>query len=186
MSDYVVPAAVLNTAYGNPNAEFGGMPCTDEVYRIPDEWLKANARRFYFTDQQITDAAVTKFETPNLGPYTRCFLIYFLIDEGEIVYVGQSRDFDNRLEAHRKSGKQFDSFAWFEAPDLYLKQIEAYYIDRIQPFYNGEYPSTSGFGKIARAFEDPELRKVRRQWVTTITPTSITKHCEFITVEQEG
>lgn len=134
--EYYVPVAVLNEARG----EYAPIECKDATYRIPDDWLKANASRFYFTDEQIIRAAVPEFRAPNLPGYARCFGIYFLIANGRIIYVGESTNLERRLAVHRKNGVPFDSLTWFEAPDLYLKTIEAYYIRRIDPPLNVDKP----------------------------------------------
>lgn len=165
--EYIVPEAILNVAYGN-NGDYGPMPCRDEIFPIPDHWLEANAKRFFVTDQQILDAAVTKFETPNLPKHSRCFLVYFLIGNKEIIYVGQSSNFDLRLDTHKKNGVPFDSFAWMEVPKLYISDIEAYYIDRIDPIYNNKFPIAHSFGDIAKTFEGPGERQPRKERVIVI------------------
>ncbi len=166
--DYVVPPAVLNVAKGN-NGDYGSMPCRDQRFPIPDEWIEANARRFYVTDRQILDAAVTEFETPDLPEFARCYLVYFLIRCKEIIYVGMSKDFDRRLETHLENGMPFDSFAWLEVPEMYMKAIEAYYIDRMQPIYNNHFPRVYGFGNVAKTFEEPGQRKPKQDRIIVVT-----------------
>lgn len=157
-NQYVVPPARLNVAYGN-NGDYGSMPCSDAVYRIPNEWLRANAKRFHFTDQQILDAAVTEFHAPDLPPMARCYGIYFLISNKEIIYVGMSKSIDERIDMHRKNRMPFDSFSWFEAPELYLRAIEAYYIHRIQPPLNNDYPIAYGFRELGAQFDTEPPKK---------------------------
>lgn len=169
--EYRVPQAVLNIAYGN-NGDYGSMPCRDEVYRIPDDWLEANARRFHFTDDQIINAAVAEFEAPNLPTCARCYGIYFLIEDKRIIYVGQSTSIDNRIHRHRKNGVCFDSFTWFEAPELYLKTIEAYYIRRIDPPLNNDFPLYNKFAKHMEAIDGVSVR-AESEWVIVVTPPSV-------------
>lgn len=167
-NQYVVPPARLNVAYGN-NGDYGSMPCSDAVYRIPIEWLKANAKRFHFTEKQILDAAVKEFHAPDLPPMARCYGIYFLIRNKEIVYVGMSRDIPGRIDQHKENGMPFDSFAWFEAPENFLRDIEAYYIRRIKPFLNNDYPRSMYFQEAAQQFDtEPPKKRVLR--VITVTP----------------
>lgn len=67
--------------------------------------------------------------------------IYFLIDDGEIVYVGQARnDIAARLIAHHRSGKIFDSYFWTKCHPDYLSELEADYIVRFEPRYNMVIP----------------------------------------------
>lgn len=169
--EYQVPVAVLNVAYGN-NGDYGSMPCSDEVYRIPDDWLKANASRFHFTDDQIINAAVAEFEAPNLPTYARCYGIYFLIEDKQIIYVGLSTCIDSRLHRHRKNGVGFDSFTWLEAPELYLKTIEAYYIRRIDPPLNNDFPLDNKFAKHMEAIDGMPVRS-ESEWVIVVMPPSI-------------
>lgn len=168
-SDYKVPSAVLNVAYGN-NGDYGSMPCRDSTYRIPDEWLKANAERFHFTDEQIINSAVSEFSAPDLPEMASCYGVYFLIENKEIVYVGQSNDINTRLTQHRENGIVFESFAWFEAPQPYLRAIESYYIHRIQPRLNYDYPRQHDFSTWARQF-DKNPPKKREPVVIVVMPT---------------
>lgn len=163
-----MPAAVLNVAYGN-NGDYGSMPCSDEVYRAPYKWLEANARRFHFTDARIIAEAVTEFHAPNLPPMARCYGVYFLINGCDIVYIGQSTDIPGRILTHRKNGVDFDRFTWFEAPELYLRAIEAYYIRRIQPPLNWDWPKDSQYSEHAEKF-DPEPPKPRKERVIYVRP----------------
>lgn len=96
----------------------------------PMVWFKTNVHRFYLTDEQIVSLA---------GPVTdawRVAGIYFLVNDGRIVYVGQSKNIGRRIEDHGEAGKIFSGVTWFQAPPFFLDDIEAYYIDRIGPELN--------------------------------------------------
>ncbi len=58
MAEYIVPPASLNTGTAK------GLDGRDETYPMPWDWFKANAMRFYFTDEQIITAAKPEFEYP--------------------------------------------------------------------------------------------------------------------------
>lgn len=140
--EYLVPPAVLNRGRGS----FDFMPCQDDIYCIPADWLRANASRFHFTDQQIIDAARPDFIGDNIAEYMKCCGLYFLIENNEICYVGQSTNIETRIDQHRKSGMTFDFLTWFETPELFRKAIEAYYIQRIKPRKNTDTPYSKTFG----------------------------------------
>lgn len=110
------------------------MAHSDEAYPVPLDWFKAHCSRFYFTDAEILAAAVNVWPAQTSG-------VYFLVRDGEIVYVGQAKNIRQRIEQHDDSGKIFDAIAWLEAPLLFLNDIEAYYIYRIRPRENIREPS---------------------------------------------
>jgi hypothetical protein len=145
-----VPEARLNYVEPKDQENFQGLPHKDEDYPIPGEWIVANASRFYFTNKQIIDAAKHNFTDPAQDSYCRLWAVYFLIHKGEIVYVGQSSCLELRLEQHRESGKVFDSVTWLEAPQLFISDIEAFYIWRCNPIYNNKWPASGDFGMAAK------------------------------------
>ena len=65
-----------------------------------------------------------------------CF-IYALIHEGEIVYIGQTRDIDKRMFSHKNDkGKVFDSY-YVEAVDSScIDEVETFLIFVNSPKYN--------------------------------------------------
>ncbi|MDA8256318.1 MAG: GIY-YIG nuclease family protein [Betaproteobacteria bacterium] len=60
--------------------------------------------------------------------------IYFLMQEGEIVYIGQSRNVQNRIAQH--GDKRFDSYAVLPCPDATLEKNERRLILKFKPKYN--------------------------------------------------
>jgi len=63
--------------------------------------------------------------------------IYFLIRNGEVVYVGQSAIPMRRLGDHARD-KIFDSVAFVPCPLEDVKKVERQYIKQFQPVYNGD------------------------------------------------
>jgi hypothetical protein len=170
--EYVVPEARLNYWTPKDPETFSGLSHKDEVYPIPCEWIVANATRFYFTNKQILEAAQPEFIDPDRDGYCRLWAVYFLINEGEIVYVGQSSCMEQRLEQHRESGKVFDSVTWFEAPQLFINDIEAYYIWRCNPIYNNKWPGHGEFGREAKKLDEKHGEKRNdAQYVIVIEAT---------------
>lgn len=68
--------------------------------------------------------------------------VYFLLHDNEIVYVGQTTDWGARLAAHmRDQAKIFNRCAFQECDDVLLDELEATYIERLQPKFNrARYP----------------------------------------------
>jgi excinuclease UvrABC nuclease subunit len=63
--------------------------------------------------------------------------IYFLVDDGEIVYVGQAVDLRRRLVEHYELGaKPFDSYFFLPTNESDLDAVEAHYIHALKPKYN--------------------------------------------------
>lgn len=62
--------------------------------------------------------------------------IYFLLLRGEIVYVGQTKDFLARIYRHKRERKEFDGFAFMQCGADQLDELEADYIDAFLPPYN--------------------------------------------------
>jgi hypothetical protein len=144
LTEYHVAPPILNRFSGLVDP----LPPKDETYPNPRDWLRANIQRYYFTDQQIIDAAQPKFSAPEVPDFTYATGLYFLILDRKIVYVGLAKDVGMRLEQHRKARMPFDSLTWLEVPELFIKDMEAYYIDRIKPPLNIFKPLTYYFGKM--------------------------------------
>jgi hypothetical protein len=65
--------------------------------------------------------------------------IYFLFDDGVLVYIGKTTDISQRLHFHLKSGKIFDSYSvlkYFDPESLEI--AERFYINRFLPKYNND------------------------------------------------
>lgn len=71
------------------------------------------------------------------GGFKNEYLIYFLLDKGEVVYVGQSTKGLNRVKQHLYEGKkQFDDFKIEKCKSDRLNDLENYYILKYRPKYN--------------------------------------------------
>lgn len=67
--------------------------------------------------------------------------IYFLIKDGEIVYVGQSVDCEARVKKHIQEGeKGFTSYHVFPCHTDHLNLYEAFCLWKFQPKYNHHLP----------------------------------------------
>jgi excinuclease UvrABC nuclease subunit len=90
--------------------------------------------------------------------------VYFLWDEDELVYIGESENIYLRIGQHIKDGrKRFDDFTIYITEDR--KLLEAYLINVLKPKYNkahnqrpGYRPSNTAFVEgTMNHFNNPEL-----------------------------
>lgn len=70
-------------------------------------------------------------------PFQPC--IYFLVKDGEIVYIGQSISLIQRIGDHLWA-KDFDSVAYMPCEQGHLDYVESLYIHAFQPALNGHAP----------------------------------------------
>ena len=66
--------------------------------------------------------------------------IYFLVDAGEIAYVGLSIHISRRINEHFCEGMRFSHVWMIEVPRALLSDVEAFYIHAIRPAWNVKYP----------------------------------------------
>jgi len=70
--------------------------------------------------------------------------VYFLINDGHIVYIGQSVCITSRVHWHfTHTKKQFDSYAFVECTKEDLDVIESIYIHTLRPHMNMPIRSSS-------------------------------------------
>lgn len=73
----------------------------------------------------------------NSKPYQKGPAIYFLIQGGKVVYVGQSKNVNERIGHHiTQQGKPFDAYYAVYVDRLIVNVIESAYIEAFQPIYN--------------------------------------------------
>jgi excinuclease UvrABC nuclease subunit len=93
--------------------------------------------------------------------------VYFLMNEGRVVYAGQAQDVHSRILAHRRQGeKQFDSARWIRCgDDSELTDIENALIRALSPPLNimglGDAPSVSELSIIDRLCDAPRATAIR-------------------------
>jgi hypothetical protein len=91
------------------------------------------------TIDELHRASKTEVEKLDKIPFVveRKYVIYFLYDGDNIVYVGKSRDVDARIRAHNSSKKIFDSYSLYEVlEESSMDIIERYFINKYLPKYN--------------------------------------------------
>ena len=72
-------------------------------------------------------------------------LIYFLLREGSVVYVGKTTKGIQRILAHIED-KEFDSYAFFNCPEYLLNETENFYILKHCPEYNARITLGGKYG----------------------------------------
>lgn len=125
----------------------------DDTHRIPDQWLEANAKSFHFTSSEIMEASIPCSSIRDWPIEPKICGIYFLIERDRIMYVGLSINIPRRIVQHLDGGVPSERVAWFEAPEFYLKEIEAYYIQRLKPPRNTSLPRRNNFTRLAAMFD---------------------------------
>lgn len=65
--------------------------------------------------------------------------VYFLLRGEDIIYIGQSRNVQQRLASHHKIG--YTSFYVHTCHDAYLDSLEAEYILKFKPEFNSNVPN---------------------------------------------
>jgi len=73
-------------------------------------------------------------------PWQQFIGVYFLIDNGKIVYVGQSVNVYSRIAQHHQ--KKFDSFAVLPCQKTELDVLESLYIHVLRPLLNSNDTTT--------------------------------------------
>ena len=96
------------------------------VTSVPKRTLEA-LQQVPHPKSSILDAAIPL--PTNIG-------VYFLIRDGDVVYVGQSVNVLDRISKHRREGKVFDSFAFMECQASHLDRYEQMYIEAFVPELN--------------------------------------------------
>ncbi len=70
--------------------------------------------------------------------------VYFLLNDDEIVYVGQSsNNAGERINKHLFEGKEFNSFSTIKVESEYLDLVESFYIHIFNPTLNANYTGSS-------------------------------------------
>ncbi len=102
-------------------------------------WLEENAKRFLYAPAHIIREAVPyTFD----GIPTRGAGIYFLLADDAIVYVGLANCLHRRIPDHNRIGRTFNRFWCFGGIlEMYLADIEAFYIHTLRPPLNKKYPA---------------------------------------------
>lgn len=85
---------------------------------------------------------MTKLEDIDLLPQdAKACGIYFLVNQGQVVYIGQSKNITQRVAQHRKI-TSFDEVRFIETPPKRLNAVERKFILEFKPERNGYVTKT--------------------------------------------
>lgn len=110
-------------------------------------------------------SALSKLRRLDTGPG-----IYFLCCRGVVVYVGQSHRIPSRIVKHFET-KVFDEIRYINVDVNRLNDVEAYWIKRLRPPYNGNRA-----GSKQRSFAEPAF-EIQMQWKTNVATETICTLC---------
>ncbi len=85
----------------------------------------------------LTEADILARAAP---PQPRKCGIYFLINEGKLMYIGQSINIDARLPGH--DWRKYDAWTWVSCDRRELHKLERRYIDQFLPPWNEDKRTT--------------------------------------------
>lgn len=89
------------------------------------------------------------------GLFSNSTGVYLLVDSGDVVYVGQSRNLALRVSSHIHSEeKHFDSIEFHECDELEMTDLEAMLIATIKPKYNMTIPKCGSYKSYAQVKKD--------------------------------
>ena len=106
------------------------------------------------------------------------YFVYFLLDGEEIVYVGKSINYHQRLKAHSKN-KKFDSYYLLKCKnEKEMDILEFDFIVKFEPKYNSVLPASEYYFSVNKIKEKLNIgawdfkRFVKREKVTPIANLS--------------
>lgn len=91
-------------------------------------------------------------------PYGDSPGIYFLVRQGEVVYVGQSINVHARVWQHKQARKDFDAFTYVKCERDSLDALESLYIHTLRPRLNGDMCTGEKLAPLSLASLLPQLR----------------------------
>ena len=105
--------------------------------------------------------------------------VYFLHDEGEVVYVGQSKTLQWRIEQHLTEGvKEFDGVSFVACCVSRLLDVEGRYIRELTPRYNNCAIATKARREAAYIPDAPPVRVIDGQMLVGSLGLSRIMHCD--------
>tara|TARA_R100000231_G_scaffold139613_1_gene121630 strand:- start:239 stop:640 length:402 start_codon:yes stop_codon:yes gene_type:complete len=106
-----------------------------------------------------------------------CYIIYALISNNEIVYIGQSTNILNRLSTHLSSFKEFDSWTIIEnlgdfTTSKEVNRLEEKYIRKFLPKYNkihNKIYQKKVYNKNQKYAEIEKKLRIKKLWLRSQT-----------------
>lgn len=115
-----------------------------DTRQTPDRWFRDSWRQFVLSPDEILARAVAPAD---LGDDCDDGGLYFLIDpDGLIAYVGMSTGIGTRLSNHARRRMPMDRIATLTGiPEIFIKDMEAFYIHCLCPPINNDLPTPCRF-----------------------------------------
>jgi len=114
-----------------------------EVDSLKSLLIKKTDREKARLDTLVTEIRELIFKGEQLFTVDADFIqvcgVYFLIENGIVVYVGQSVNVFARVGQHKSDGKKFDEVRYFRCDKDDLDEKEMFFIKLLQPELNGRY-----------------------------------------------
>ncbi len=98
-----------------------------------------NAKKPTIVPEELTNHNGDLYEFSLIPP-----CVYFLIDSGQIVYVGQSVNLAARLVQH-KIDKEYNRVLYMPIENNRLDEIERFFIETLDPKYNMEFKTNKNY-----------------------------------------
>lgn len=87
------------------------------------------------------------------------YFVYLLIQDEDVVYVGQTNDIYTRLKEHARH-KKFNRVVFLQVPKDCLNMVEEHYINAFKPIYNGSSGTRSHFARHSRERRKNRLHRL--------------------------
>lgn len=105
---------------------------------------------------ELQSQDIPRFLSPLVGQlkelsFNRQSVIYFLLRNEELLYIGKSIQLPARIEAHA-STKRFNRVLYFETPPTELAAIESAFIQHFRPPLNKAGMPWDGWEHIMRSY----------------------------------
>lgn len=116
--------------------------CTEDILKIKklkDMKETINKRTDYKPVHECSLKTVFQYFQVFTHVLNNISAVYFLLNEGEIFYVGQTTDLWSRTKTHLYS-KQIDEVKYLKTKPEELRELEEYYIIALDPTENDSIP----------------------------------------------
>lgn len=114
-------------------------------FGINDGWIEEGVYTYIITEieklnQSLVSVEMLRQQKAQVLPIKSGYYIYFLFDDSEIVYVGQTSALLSRIQTHLDLNKIFSYISIIEAQRKELTELEQFYIYAFNPKYNATKP----------------------------------------------
>jgi len=134
---------------------------TDDTYISNDLYNALLAEQAKYKNQLLSLSELIKLRKQVI-PFDSSYYLYFLFNNEELIYIGQTCSLPGRLSSHqnyKKSQKKlFNYITLLQIPSTKILSIEAFYIDKYKPYQNQVH--IEGKKLINYIFESLNFKKI--------------------------